>query len=129
MINWNDYRNFSESEFRCRCGLCRRADMDPTFMRLVQEIRDEFGNPMRVTSGYRCPLYNDIVSTTGKTGPHTTGCAVDIGISGPDAHRLTAILFRRNLYGLGFKQKGPHRSRFIHFDNLINLVRPRIWTY
>ncbi|MEO5330361.1 MAG: D-Ala-D-Ala carboxypeptidase family metallohydrolase, partial [Magnetococcus sp. THC-1_WYH] len=51
----------------------------------LENLRREFNRPMPVSSGYRCPMHNARVSKTGFSGPHTTGQAVDIVISGEDA--------------------------------------------
>ena len=95
-------------------------------MALVQSIRNGTG-PLPVTSGYRCTKRNTVV----KGGPaHPLGRAVDIAISGEDAHRLvkTALLF--GVTGIGVKQHGD--KRFIHIDALTKkecVTRPWIWSY
>ena len=35
--------NFSRAEMRCKCGTCKRDEMDPEFMRMLQELRDICG--------------------------------------------------------------------------------------
>ena len=52
-------RNFSRSEFACRC--CGKANIDPLLVDALQELRDLAGAPVRVTSGYRCPDHNRAV--------------------------------------------------------------------
>ena len=42
--------NFSVSEMAYLC--CGKADMDPEFMRMLQELRNEV-NPLRISSGFR----------------------------------------------------------------------------
>ena len=126
MIDWSDYANFTEAEMRCHCG-CLRADMDPAFMAALQRVRNVYGKPMPVTSGFRCLDYNARISKTGRSGPHTTGRAVDIAISGENTyHLLSAAIGMR---GIGLKQHGPHAGRFMHLDSLYGPMRPRIWTY
>jgi hypothetical protein len=49
-MTFEQYPNFSESEFQCRCG-CGAADMQPAFMQALQDVRSDFGKPMPVTSG------------------------------------------------------------------------------
>jgi uncharacterized protein YcbK (DUF882 family) len=80
---------------------------------------------MIVTSGYRCPEHNQNVSSTGPDGPHTTGKAVDIGVSGTDAYDLALLAMQMGVKGIGINQKGT--GRFIHFD----FARPQftIWSY
>ena len=55
--------NFSVNEMACRCG-CGTSEMDPEFMRMLQELRDQVQRPLRVSSGRRCDHHNDRVSTT-----------------------------------------------------------------
>jgi len=75
MIHWSHYSNFKEAEFACQCG-CGKADMDPGFISKLQQVRTVIardGNdmPMRITSGFRCAIHNQKVSSTGPNGPHT----------------------------------------------------------
>ena len=128
--------NFTLHEMACRgtdcqgtgvgCGTC---EMVPAFMDLLQQIRNEYGKPMIVTSGYRCPAHNAKVSTTGKNGPHVLGEAVDIKVYGRDAHRLIKIAIAYGMTGIGVKQHGPHDGRFVHLDTLQGETRPWIWSY
>lgn len=103
------------------------------FMEKVETIRAVYGKPMKVNSAARCSAYNAKVSSTGLTGPHTTGRAIDIGISGHDAHELLRAAMRYGYFtGIGVSQKGPHKDRFLHLDDLPNVdgqPRPWVWTY
>ena len=123
--------NFTFNELACRgSGECK---MDQDYMELLQQLRTEFDRPMVITSGYRSPDYNIKVSKTGSHGPHTTGRAVDVLISGKDAVRLFAMAQQMGMTGFGWNQKGPRNKRFIHLDNLPNIdgkqPRPHVWTY
>ena len=128
MIDWSDYPNFTEAEMRCKCG-CGRADMKPSFMMTLQRMRNAYGMPMVVTSGFRCPDYNDRVSKTGRNGPHTTGRAADIKVSGENVYHMMGRAYAVDVRGIGLKQHGAHASRFMHVDDLGGPVRPRVWTY
>ncbi len=133
MIDWGDYANFSEHEFRCRgtdcCG--GLAAMSPQFLGKLQKIRGIYRRPINVTSGYRCPDYNDRVSSTGRRGPHTTGRAVDIAVAGEEAFELLCVALAEKMSGLGQRQHGRWAKRFMHLDDLgrQNHPRPRLWTY
>ncbi len=131
-IDWDDYKNFSRTEFLCKCG-CGRADMDPGFMANLQKVRQYFGRALVVTSGFRCPDHNDAVSHSGRDGPHTTGRAVDLAIAGEDAFFVIQEAIESGEFtGVGVKQKGAWGGRFIHLDNLENDAgspRPRVWSY
>tara|TARA_A100001015_G_C14564341_1_gene546635 strand:- start:39 stop:434 length:396 start_codon:yes stop_codon:yes gene_type:complete len=127
-------KNFKESEFRCRC--CGVALMKDGYMEKLQLIRDEYGKSMHITSGYRCEAYNDQVSSTGPNGPHTTGRACDVLVSGEDMYRLISLAIKYNMTGIGIKGTGSHLSRFLHMDDLLadssgffKRVRPTVWSY
>jgi uncharacterized protein YcbK (DUF882 family) len=105
--------------------------MDPHYIEALDDLRARLGFALIITSGFRCPAYNDRVSSTGKSGPHTTGRASDVSISGPNAFRLiTQSSLGGWMTGIGINQKGPHLGRFVHLDDLDGPhPRPRIWSY
>lgn len=125
------WRHFTLEEFECNCG-CSGNQIDPAFVNVLEHLRNELGLPMIVSSGYRCPAYNDRVSRTGHNGPHTTGKAADIRIMGHDAFMLLQCAFQsRRVSGIGINQKGPHAKRFIHLDCVSPELafRPTVWSY
>lgn len=132
MIDWDALPNFTREEFTCRCG-CGRVDgpgdMDFEFLKRLQEIRDQLQRPMPITSGFRCSIENMRVSKTGPDGPHTTGHAADIQVSGPTAFHLVRLAYEMSMTGIGQRQHGNHSKRFVHLDDLDIRVRPRTWTY
>ncbi|MBM3273067.1 DUF882 domain-containing protein [Candidatus Kaiserbacteria bacterium] len=120
--------HFSALELECRCGCGMLPEDD--FVDKLEGLRVAYGRPLRVTSGARCPKYNAKVSTTGETGPHTTGRAVDLAVERQAAWRVLDIAFQLGFTGIGVQQKGP--SRFIHLDDLPNKPgqpRPTVWSY
>lgn len=129
-MTWR-WPNFTPEELRCR-GTGELA-MDDEFMDRLQALRETLGFALPVSSGYRTPEYNARASGTGLHGPHTTGHAVDIVISGPRVVRLVSVALRLGFTGVGVKQSGDHAGRFIHLDDLpVNGAghpRPRIWSY
>ncbi len=134
MITWASIDHFKPSEFACRCGDCNSdgKEMNMNFILALEQLRIEQGSPMIITSGYRCPAYNDRIASTGRDGPHTTGRAADIGISGERAfHLIEQCSLVGWMQGIGINQKGAHEKRFIHLDDLEepDHPRPRIWTY
>lgn len=122
-------KNFTTDEMACTC--CGKSDMDENFMKTLQSIRDEMQRPLRITSGFRCQAHNQIISTTGKHGPHTKAKACDILISGADAMRLFAVAQKHGVSGIGMNQRGKHAKRFVHLDTLTpeEGPRPTVWTY
>lgn len=120
--------NFTRDELTCRCGCGMLPAQD--FMDKVQKLRERFDRPLRVTSAARCPSHNARVSKTGATGPHTTGRAIDLGVSGTDAYMLLNLALAEGFSGIGVNQVGG--SRFIHLDDLPNsptTPRPWVWSY
>lgn len=132
---WN---HFTIEELACKCG-CGRMEMDDEFMRHLVMIREFLDFPLSVSSGYRCPDHNAKVSSTGRTGPHTTGKAVDIRIFGDRVLRLIEAALYLNVLdpgyrgGLGLMLHGDVAKRFVHLDTLtseeLGAPRPWVWTY
>jgi len=122
-------KNFSDKELSC--SHCGENKFDQKTLDALQELREAIGKPIKLSSAYRCPEHNDKVSGSGKSGPHTTGCAVDILCSGKGAHEiLTFAMIRSSIWkGIGVSQKGEHKSRFLHLDTLETDMRPWVWSY
>ena len=122
--------HFTERELACPC--CGINRMVTPFMAKVEAMRSVFGKPLTVSRAYSCSKHNMEVSKTGPNGPHTTGHAIDIVISGEDDYALLDIALTIGFNGIGINQKGPMDKRFLHFDDLQNsptVPRPRIWSY
>lgn len=105
-----------------------------TLVKNLDDLREMCGFPIRISSAYRSPEYNSQVSSTGTTGPHTTGKAVDILCYGENALTILQTALHMQVFtGIGINQKGPYESRFIHLDTLFNSEtkgsRPWPWTY
>lgn len=123
------WRHFNIGEFACQCG-CGQNLIDHQFVTELDELRHRLGYPLSITSGYRCPDHNAKVSSTGRTGPHTTGRAADIGVDRIRAYEVLQTALLMKFTGIGVQQKGG--SRFIHLDNLPNAPgqpRPTCWSY
>lgn len=122
---------FTLEEMKCRCGKCGSdgSEMKQQFMDKLDAAREKFG-PITIASPYRCPAYNERVSTTGPNGPHTTGRASDVVVSREDAYKLLQIAYEVGFTGIGVKQTGI--SRYLHFDDLTQAEgypRPTVWSY
>lgn len=130
-VNWSTIKHFQAAEFACRC--CGREQMHDEFVRKLDDLRERVGFPLIVTSGYRCPEYNRLVSKTGLTGPHTTGRAVDLQLAGRSAFIVVGqVVLGGWMTGIGLLQQGQHSDRFLHLDDLNDAPgqpRPWIWTY
>ena len=123
-----DWKYFPHDELACRCG-CGQAPMNHEFMAKLIQLRETIGFPLPITSGYRCPEHNLAVGDSGASGPHTTGCAVDIAVSRDRATRLVRLALGMGFLGIGLKQHGPESGRFVHLDTVATRVNQIIWTY
>lgn len=129
LLKWDKKRwsYFKESEFMCKCG-CTVNGMDEKTLDLLQELRIRCGFALMVSSGYRCPKHNDAISSTGLTGPHTTGKAADLRVDRNKAYHLLKHAMTMGFSGIGVAQKGA--VRFIHVDTIDDgLTRPTVWSY
>lgn len=121
--------HFSDAELTCKCGCGRLPPQD--FQDKLERLRVRFGRSLHLSSAARCPDYNTLKSSTGRTGPHTKRAA-DILIFGADAFQLVDLAYSVGFTGIGFMQKGPHKDRFVHLDDLEDepgQPRPTIWSY
>ncbi len=123
-------RFFTLDEFRCRhCGI---VQMNTGTLLLLDELRERCGFALPVSSGYRCPAHNAAVSTTGADGPHTTGHAVDLLVSGERTYPVLRHALELGFTGVGLFQRLDHARRFVHLDDLDageGRPRPTVWTY
>lgn len=103
-------KNFTYAEFACpKCG---KADVDPALVEALQELRDHIGQPVIVTSGYRCPVYNQAVGGASDS-LHLEGKAADIFVRGYTAVELYRLARQIPAFtGIGVY---PQNS-FVHVD-------------
>lgn len=118
--------NFTPREMACsHSGL---ALMDQQFMLLLQRIRERFGRPMVVTSGYRDPTQHPTEKRKDRPGSHAAGMAADILVDNAlDRFVLTKIAIEEGAIGIGI---GPG---FVHVDLWTGptcyVTRPAMWDY
>jgi len=125
-MNWDKYPNFSEEELACsETGECK---MSAAFMTKLQKLRDAYGKPLTITSGYRSPKHSiEASKPTGKLSTHARGCAADIACNGQQAYEIMKLAFQLGFTGIGVSQKGS--ARFVHLDTFSGSPRPNIWSY
>lgn len=119
-------KHFSKNELKC--PHCDECDMDHDFMAMLEESRELYDAPIHLNSAYRCEQHNKDVGGV-RNSAHCRGNAVDISINGENAFYLLDIVFTFGFTGIGIKQHGEYKDRFIHIDNDMNDMRPRVWTY
>lgn len=84
--------NFTEAEFRCR-GTGRLPDggMNPRLIDALQSIRDHYGVPVTITSGYRSAEHNRAVGGS-PNSQHVHGNAADFAVQGVPAPEVFGYL-------------------------------------
>lgn len=101
--------NFKAREFDCKCGECDLTYIDTDLVNYLQKIRDHFGAPVNITSGYRCAAHNKRVG--GATNSyHTKGQAADIYIKDVDPLEIAKYAESLGILGIG------HYDTFVHID-------------
>ena len=102
--------------------------MNPELLALLDELREKYGYPIKITSDYRSPDHPIEKSKPNGPGSHTDGDAVDIASIGGEA---TFNLVRAAI-DAGFKRIGISRkNNFLHID-IGDRTKGKvvsIWTY
>lgn len=118
--------NFTVYEFRCRDG----SDVvmtDESLVVLLQCIREHFGKPITITSGYRTGTHNTAVGGS-RSSQHLLGKAADIQVAGVSVEDVAA--YAESLMpawgGVGrYPVKAGRAKGWVHVDTRPNKSR---WT-
>lgn len=115
------YKFFRRAEFACKCGCGQNLIEDRLLLRL-DAARELAGIPFKITSGYRCPTYNDDIGGV-QDSAHVKGLAADIAADSKQKYPIISALI-----SVGFVRIGVAKG-FIHAD--VDLSKPQkvIWTY
>lgn len=107
--------HFDSSEFRCKCG-CGNGDymMAPELVQGLEELREMIGQPIIVTSAFRCERHNEAVGGVDNSY-HTQGLACDIAVSGMTAMRLASWCEQVDVFARGGIGIYP-ANHFVHVD-------------
>lgn len=115
---------FSENEFKCKCCGELPEDVASNVRALVKEVldplRERYGKPIRVNSGYRCRHHNQEVG--GAVGSqHMKGEAADI--CGDDLKELERLIKEGGKFDqliiyptflhVSWKRYGPNRKQVL----------------
>jgi hypothetical protein len=114
------YKWFSVNELKCKCG-CNTMSMNEEFMRRLDVLRDLLGEPVSLSSAYRCPTHDESVNGGGE---HTTGFCVDIKC--PDSTKRFMIV--SIALELGFNRIGL-ADNFCHIGLNEDYPQNVIWLY
>lgn len=86
---WDNIKHFKQSEFACKCG-CGFADINLNLVKILDEIREYFGQPVVVTSGCRCRNHNSKQKGSSQNSRHISGKAADIVVRNVDKAKVLA---------------------------------------
>jgi uncharacterized protein YcbK (DUF882 family) len=111
------YGWFKPSETMSKDGA--KGDIKDELRDVLNKMRQQFGQPIYVVSGYRSPSYNLKVGGA-KNSLHMEGLAADLRLpeSASDRDRLLRITLSYNFGGRGFYKT------FIHVDLRQLLAKP-----
>ena len=112
-----DWKEFEKSDTASRLHIVNvindwevRDNIKALVDNILQPLRDAWGGPLFINSGYRSPELNKAVGGA-TTSQHTKGCAADVGVTDPLALAKLAKKMR-----LQFDQMIIYAS-FVHFSH------------
>ncbi len=100
--------NFYRDEFACRCG-CGFDAISLLLVNRLQQVRDEIGNPIKITSGCRCTAHNKWEGGDSLSS-HLIGHAVDISCTHSNKRMTLLPVICRFFRRVGVKES------YIHID-------------
>lgn len=102
---------FSEAEFKRCVPSCEKSQMDPGFLKRLNQARRLAGIPFVLNSAYRSVEHEKSMNRTGNS-MHTKGRAVDIRcLDGNSRFVIVKALIMVGFRGIGISNK------FIHVDD------------
>ena len=110
--------SFNTREFRCRDG-SDTVMVDETLTVVLQCIRDHFGKPVTITSGFRTANWNAKQKNAAKFSQHLYGKAADIQVQGISVEQVYAYADKLlgNAGGCGIYPPGLGRANgWVHVD-------------
>lgn len=114
---------FSPAEFQACSPSCNINDMDQRFLNILDQIREEVGQPLSITSAYRTKKWDQSKGRSGN-GAHTKGLAVDfLCKTGTLRAKIVAAALQCGIHRIGIA------SDFVHVDIDDTLPQNVIWTY
>lgn len=135
MITWlkgmaplSGVTHFALKEFECPCrhDSCVTQLIQAELLFSLEQVRVEYGKPIRITSGYRCAAYQADLKARGYEtakgrSPHEDGAGADI----QPVDMLEVALLEQIVLKY-FKAVGTGRT-FLHVDTRADKVRR--WSY
>ena len=114
------YKEFEESETAEHKGIANvintteiRDSVKALVLNVLQPLRDAWGKPLHINSGYRCPALNEAVGGV-PTSAHLYGQAADVACDTP--YELASLAKELNL---PYDQMILYPT-FVHFSHKLN---------
>lgn len=118
-----ELRYFSNIEFNHCNPPCELEDMNPNFMKKLDNARHICKTPFRLTSAFRSKIWEQEHGRNGNSS-HTKGCAIDLQVK-TSAERFNIV---NALLMTGFNRIGIG-DNFIHVDDDKDKAQNVIWHY
>jgi len=83
-------KHFTRHEFSCKCG-CGFDTVDAYLIQILESIREYFDKPIIITSGCRCPEYNERVGGA-HNSQHKLGRAADFIVADTEPDAVADVL-------------------------------------
>jgi len=117
---------FSDYEFKCRCG-CGLYLPNEELLTKLDALREAMAQPVLVTSGTRCPAWNQ--KCGGKpSSAHLSGEAADITTLNAGVFE-TIKLFYLAVTAAGFNRAGIDLKKFFIHVDVAKTLPPGFWVY
>lgn len=107
--------NFRSTEFDCHgVGCCNETLVDMQLVEYLQKIRDHFGKPIIISSGYRCERHNRSVGGA-TASKHKQGMAADIMVTDVKPAEVAKYAESIGILGIGLYETNKD-GFFVHID-------------
>lgn len=114
---------FSIDEFDDKSLPGSGKNMDKSFLRTLDKIREDAGVKMSINSGYRTKETNSRLKHSSPTSSHLLGIAVDVAaINSDQRYRILRAAIKNKISRIGIGKS------FLHLDSDPN-KKPAVWTY
>lgn len=107
--------NFTSKEFDCKGkGCCNKTLIDEKLIDILQKIRNHFGKPITINSGYRCKTHNKKIGGAGRS-KHMDGTAADIKVKDVTPAEVAKFAESIGVLGIGLYETDKD-GYFVHID-------------